>query len=112
MSPNDEDTYMAEEKNTKLQTIAGLLIAAAAGWYFFGGGLEKQAADDLQNIHNQVAADAVKQHEIAKRSGTPMDTCVQAGLVSAAYLQAKDEPNYRQWKQTEQKECERAGVPR
>jgi len=37
---------------------------------------------------------------------------VHAGLVAASYLQAKDEANYGIWKQTESKDCSRAGIPR
>jgi len=34
------------------------------------------------------------QYEIAARHGGAIDVCVQAGLVTAAYLQAKDESHY------------------
>lgn len=71
------------------------------------------AQDIMQNITNQVATDAVKQYMIAKRNGaTPIDICVQAGFVSAAYLQAQDESNYSKWKSIEKSDCEYAGVPR
>jgi hypothetical protein len=52
----------------------------------------------------------VKRYEIAKGSGSAMDVCVQAGLVSAAFLQAKDEDSYGRWKETEKADCARAGV--
>jgi len=39
------------------------------------------------------------------------DVCVHAGLVAAAYLQAKDEENYREWKATEKTDCVAAGLP-
>lgn len=77
-----------------------LAVCAGALWYFWGGGLE-----------NKVADDAVKEYEIAKRHGTKMDVCVHAGLVSAAYLQAKDENKYREWKVIEAGDCSAAGVP-
>jgi hypothetical protein len=85
-------------------------MVAAGGWYYFGGGLEQQADRTLQDIHNKVAADAVAQYGIAQRNGSAMDTCVQAGLVAASFLQAKDEANYQQWKQTEKADCSRAGI--
>ncbi len=69
-------------------------------YYFFGGGVE-----------NKVATDAVDQYNIAARNGSAMDRCVQAGIVAAAYLQAKDEAKYSQWKETEKADCEAAGVP-
>ncbi|HKQ48545.1 MAG TPA: hypothetical protein VJZ71_10780 [Phycisphaerae bacterium] len=103
---------MSEKKNPNTGgAIIGLLVAIGAIWYFFGGGLEKQTAKDLNKIEQQVAADAVKQYEIAKRSGTAIDAYVHAGLVAAAYLQAQDESNYRKWKAIEKQEATRAGVP-
>lgn len=92
--------------------VGALLLLAAGGWYYFGGGLEQQAARTMEDIEDKVAADAVVQYGIAKRNGTKIDACVHAGLVAAAYLQAKDEAQYRQWKQTEGSDCEAAGVPR
>ncbi|MDD5384561.1 MAG: hypothetical protein PHG89_06745 [Gallionella sp.] len=66
----------------------------------------------MKGIHNKVAEDAVKQYEIAARSGTAIDVCVQAGFVSAAYLQAQDEPAYKRWKNIEQTDCGNAGIHR
>ncbi|MGA7949496.1 MAG: hypothetical protein WCA45_04955 [Thiobacillaceae bacterium] len=66
----------------------------------------------MQTIANQVADDAVEQYDMAKRNGaTLVDMCVHAGFVSAAYLQAKDESNYRVWKSMEKADCARAGMP-
>jgi hypothetical protein len=70
-----------------------------------------ETAAGLADIEQSVATDAVKQYEIAKRQGDTMQICVQAGLVSAAFLQARDEPNYREWKETEHHDCIVAGVP-
>ena len=92
------------------QIIGYLVFAGVLLWFFAGDGLDKQTAREMQKIENQVAADAVNQYQIAKRQGNAIQVCVQAGLVSAAYLQAKDEPNYQQWKKTEIEDCRRAGV--
>lgn len=62
-------------------------------------------------LEESVAKDSVDQYEIAKRSGKAIDICVHAGLVSAAYLQAKNEPEYKKWKAIETADCERAGMP-
>lgn len=94
------------------QVLASLALAGGLIWFLAGGGLEMQAARDMQKIENQVAADAVRQYEIAQREGNPMQMCVQAGLVSAAYLQAKDETNYQKWKRIEGEDCGRAGGSR
>lgn len=85
-------------------------LIAVVGWYFFGGGFDKQVQRDLENLHYQVADDVVQQFDIARRQGDPIQICVQAGLVSAAYLQAKDEDKYRKWKQVEADFCRAAGI--
>lgn len=100
------------EKKNKVQILPALIIIAAI-WYFFGGGLEKSALRTMDDIHKQVAEDAVSQYNIAKSSGgDKIDICVQAGLVSAAYLQAQDSLNYSKWKAIEKNDCLAAGLPR
>ena len=99
----------------------GLVFLLVLCGLFFGGGLEdiqkqqrdqinKQAAIEMQNINNQVVADAVAQYEIAKRQGDKLQIAVQAGFVCAAYLQAKDEENYRKWKAIEEQVKKEAGL--
>jgi len=100
------------KKQDPIQSIITIIILVGLAWYFFGGGLEKQVASDMQSIHNKVANDAVDQYQIAKRNGSRIDICVQAGLVAASYLQAKDETNYRRWKNTEEMDCKSAGLRR
>lgn len=87
------------QQTNPLQAIFGLVAMGLMGWYFWGGGIEKK-----------VAQDAIKQYEIAKRGGSAIDVCVQAGIVSASFLQAKDESNYQQWKEQEERDCRRAGI--
>ncbi len=93
------------------QVLGGLLIGGIVIWWFASGGFDSQVASDMSKIEAEVAVDAVNQYNIAKRQGDPIQICVQAGLVSAAYLQAKDEVNYQAWKRIESKDCERAGIP-
>lgn len=71
-----------------------------------------KAATVLDGIHRQVADDAIAQYEIAKRQGDPIQICVQAGMVAAAWLQAKDEAQYREWKDVEARDCAAAGMPK
>ena len=71
--------------------------------------LQTSQVDD--EINQQVADDAVRQFEIARRNGTAMDVCLQAMGVSAAYLQANNEPKYAQWKIIEKQACRSAGMP-
>jgi predicted component of type VI protein secretion system len=65
----------------------------------------------MESIYDKVAKDSVAQYEIAKRGGDVMQTCVQAMGVSAAYLQAKNEPKYNEWKAIEKADCKAAGMP-
>jgi len=103
---------MADPKNNSVGSIIGIVLVLGMLWFFFGGGFEKQAAKNMKNIEYQVASDAEKQYEIAKRSGTAIDACVHAGLVSAAYIQAKDEAQYQIWKSVEKEDCRKAGLNR
>jgi hypothetical protein len=105
---------MADEKKqvTPLQALLTICMVGGGIWYFYGGGLEKQAANDMRRIENEVAAGAVREYNIAKEKGDPMDACVHAGLVAAAYLQAKDSSNYEIWKATERADCDKAGLPK
>lgn len=98
------------KNNNNAKAIISLLIFIGLIWFYFGGGLEKQVEIDTQRIENQVALDAVKQYEIAKRNSSAMDAYVHAGLVAASYLQAKDEANYKKWKEIEKEEAKNAGM--
>jgi hypothetical protein len=40
-----------------------------------------------------------------------MEVCVHAQMVVAAYLQAKDEENYKKWEAIAYDECKAAGLP-
>ena len=74
--------------------------------------LEKKESEKIDmKINSQVVDDALKEFEIVKKGGDKIEICVRAGLVSAAYVQAKDEANYLKWKQTEKELCKAAGMP-
>ena len=94
------------------QVLVSIVVMIGLFWFFFGGGLQKQADSSLQDIKDKVAGDAVAQYNIASSQGDKMQKCVQAGLVSAAYLQAQDQSNYDIWKATERVDCTVAGLPR
>lgn len=91
---------MAETKRSAGGVIGSLVVMALL-WYVFNS-----------YIHREVAADFKEQYAIAKRQGDKIQICVQAGLVAAGYLQAKDERNYQIWKETERDDCAAAGVER
>lgn len=100
------------KKPNPIVGVISLFVVGGLAWFFFGGGLENRAAVETTRIEAQVADDQVKQYEIAKRQGDRMQICVQAGLVSAAFLQAKNETEYQRWKAVEAADCRAAGVPR
>lgn len=91
--------------------VGGVALAGLFAWFFFGGGVEHQAAREMAKIEQQVAVDSISQYEISKRNGNLIETCVHAGMVVAAYLQAKDEANHKQWLQTQAQDCKKAGMP-
>ncbi|MEN9911688.1 MAG: hypothetical protein RI956_132 [Pseudomonadota bacterium] len=70
-------------------------------------------ADDssMNSIKAKVAQDFEEQYNFTKQQGDKMEICVQAMSVSAAYLQAKDEENYKKWKQIEKADCKKSGMP-
>jgi hypothetical protein len=81
--------------------VIGVLAFFGTIQFWFGGGLEEQASKEVRRIQIQVAKEAEKEFRIAKQHGNTVDAYVRAGLVAEAYLQAKDEINYRKWKQIE-----------
>jgi len=100
-------TWIVVTSNSKPSSaIASNPVAAAAA-----NPIGAVAEVGLSGIYKKVCDDAVEQYGIAKRNGTPIDACAHAGMVAAAYLQAKDEPSYAQWKKTEKADCAKAGTP-
>jgi hypothetical protein len=75
-------------------------LAAVAVWFMLQGG-----------INQKVANDSIDQYNIAKQQGNKIQICLSAGLVAAAFLQAKDDENYRIWMNTETSDCTAAGMP-
>jgi hypothetical protein len=100
----------------RTQVLVGVLVALGAVYYFTIGqeqqkqAMQTQVATTMADIEGKVASDAETQYGIAKRQGDPMQTCVQAGMVAAAWLQAKNETEYGRWKATEKADCAQAGI--
>ncbi len=65
---------------------------------------------ELQKKYDAISKDMVEQYEVAKREGDKALICRHAGMVSAAYLQAKDEATFAKWKAIEKRDCKDAGV--
>lgn len=106
----DEQPEAKEESSSLAKGVLSLLVLGAGAWFFFGGGLEQQAGTSMDRIEDQVAADSVRQYNLSRQAGDLIEICVQAGMVSAAYLQAEDQPNYLKWKNVEKADCAKAGL--
>lgn len=104
--------------------VVGLLVVRALVATSKHGAAPRETADPLAReqrssaqgllggIQDRVATDAVQRYEIVKRAGEPVEVCVHAGRVAAAYLQAKNETKYQQWKEIERADCARSGMPK
>lgn len=104
-----------QTNNAKLSILIIIALVLSALLFLddgrFNRNLFKETVqNNLDDIHEKVISDQIKQYEIAKRQGDPIQICVQAGLVTAAYLQAKYEYRYREWKEKESSDCKRAGI--
>jgi len=97
-----------QSKPSPLLQLAMLVVIVGGAYY----GWKYLTASGMSDIERQVAEDAVKQYEIMKRQGSPIERCSYAGMVVAAYVQAKDEGNVARWKTIEAEDCRKAGVPR
>lgn len=65
----------------------------------------------MQRIEDQVAQDAIKQYNIAISGGDKIEIYTHASMVCAAFIQAKDEVNYKKWKIIEKAAAKEAGMP-
>jgi hypothetical protein len=91
--------------------LTGLAFILYLAYMFYGGGVEQEAANTMRTIEQQVAVDSEAQYNITMQSGTAIDQCAQAGMVVAAYLQAKDQSSYANWKAIQKRDCALAGLP-
>jgi hypothetical protein len=101
----------ATRASRTLRVIIGILLGASAFWYLLEGNSEEHTGNSIEDIYKKVALDAVGEYTITSRSGSAVDRCVQAGVVAAAFLQAKNGAAYEQWKITEASDCRAAGIP-
>lgn len=72
--------------------------------------IDNAGSSTMKGIYDQVSDDAVKSYELSVKGGDPIEICVHAGMVVAAYNQAHDEANYLSWKDIERSRCAVAGI--
>lgn len=99
------------KKGSVLKGAVAIVFLVGMLWFFFGGGDTKMAQNKMDEIAIQVAQDQIKQYNIAVSGGDKLQIYTQASLVAQAFLQAKDEENYKKWKDIEKKAAAEAGMP-
>ena len=100
-------------------TLFIMFLLIARGGLFRSTSIEPNAAISSspsptsfeEKVNQKVISDTIAQFEIVKRSGNPSSICTHAGRVAAAYLHAKDETGYREWKDTQANLCSSVGLP-
>lgn len=104
----------ANDSNQQASPFLVVILLIVGAVYYSSGAFEENQKYELNKrmgeIHAKVADDAVERYNLAKRNGNAMDAYVQAGMVAAAYLQAKDEANYRKWIEIRDNEKSAAGL--
>ena len=65
----------------------------------------------MADVNNAVITEMIDQYNLVKKDGSKMEICVQAETVQAAYLQAKDEDQYKHWREIASQDCTAAGMP-
>jgi hypothetical protein len=93
-----------------LYIVAALFVAYFV-WKLLPVNLEREAGELMRNISQQRASELEQQYVLARKHGTPMDAYHAAMQCAMAYLDLKDEANYKKWKQIENAEARRARVP-
>jgi hypothetical protein len=59
-------------------------------------------------VDNLKIQNAMRSYEAAERGGVPLDMCVKAKLVAAAYDDAREQLNARAWRAREREACDLA----
>ena len=62
------------------------------------GGIDKIMDSAEKSVATGIAQDLIEQYEIVKNGNDEMAKGVRAGAVAEMYLQARDQANYRTWK--------------
>ena len=88
-----------KKKPSLMKSLAFLVIFGGVAYYLLGGGIQDGVANDF-----------VEQYNIAAKGGDKATICVQAQLVVAGYLQAKNQEKYAEWKKIENSDCAAAGI--
>jgi len=100
MSDSEQKEYQRKKKNG---IILGISIGAMIFFFMIPWGGFMTESQIEQHVEQKVISDSIKQFNIAMRTENYMDAYIQAGNVTATYLQAEDETAYLKWKEIEKK---------
>ncbi len=92
----------SEKQEHQKKKNNGIILGAFCGvmilLFIFPWGLMTES-----QVEQKVISDSIQQYKIALRTKNYMDAYVQAGIITAAHLQAEDEAGYLKWKEIEKK---------
>lgn len=72
---------------------------------------EKEAVDEItKQVNNKVITEELKKYKMVEKTGTKIEICIQAQMVTQAYLQAGNEEKYKEWHDTQESDCYLAGL--
>jgi len=90
--------------NKAVQGLVALTLAVLFYFYLFPALFQKKVEADT-------VAQLKDMYQLVKKAGNRHDTCMYAGAVASAMVQAKDSSGYKQWKDIEAAECKLADLP-
>lgn len=61
-------------------------------------------------LNQKIIDEAIAQYQIVARAELKQEMCLRAGVVVEAHLQAKQEADWRIWKQIQYRDCKKAGI--
>jgi len=73
--------------------------------------LEEETKKAEVEFNQKVIDEAIAQYQMVARAGLKQEMCLRAGIVVEAHLQAKQEEDWRVWKQIQYRDCKKAGIP-
>jgi hypothetical protein len=73
--------------------------------------IEQETKKVELELNQRIIDEAIAQYQIVARAGLKQEMCLRAGVVVEAHLSAKQEEDWRIWKQIQYRDCKKAGVP-
>ena len=114
---NHKSFRMSEDKNANwIGAIIFILVFGGVMWFIFLGNDSPTTTQEYRQqpqidpdtiIYTKVAEDEIELYGIALKGKDFPELCYRAGVISTAWLQAKNEKRYLEWKEIEKAMCGR-----